>query len=153
MKKLLIFFIAGMTLLSCKKNDSLTIDDSVNQSENTPVYTFDVQDVAGKDSIPLNQPVTYQVFIKQQDFYQSGQTYTLTWLPSDQQLDGTLTYNGKEYRQGELIKIPYDSIKDTNVFNVIYKAFSARKGDYELDFTILDRKAVTATKKKIIKVY
>ncbi|MET3114901.1 hypothetical protein AAKU52_002641 [Pedobacter sp. CG_S7] len=62
MKNLLILLIAAMTLLGCKKNDFLSVDDSVNQSEKTPVYTFDVQDQAGKDSVALNQPVTYQVY-------------------------------------------------------------------------------------------
>lgn len=42
MKKIVLMILVGLTLHSCQKNDGLTVDDSVNKSENTPVYTFDV---------------------------------------------------------------------------------------------------------------
>lgn len=153
MKRIFLLLIVIITLYSCKKNDNLSVDDSINKSEQTPVYNFDVQDVTGKDSIPLNKTVSYQVYLKQQNFYQSGQIYTISWSPSDQQLDGTISYNNKEYRQGDLLGIEYDNIKSTNVCYVTYKAFSARKGTYTLDFTVTDRKGITYTKSKNLKVY
>lgn len=93
MKKYLIFLFFGILVISCKKNDVLTVDRSVNYGDQPPHYVYDVQDVLGQDSVRLNATVTYQVYIKQQDFYQSGQKYAMSWVPSDQQLDGTLNYN------------------------------------------------------------
>lgn len=153
MKKYIILMLLGLTTFGCKKNDQLTVDRSVNFGDQPPQYVFDVQDITGKDSINLNGTVNYQVYLKQQDFYQSGQKYTITWVPSDQQLDGTLTYNNQAFRQGEIISVNYDDIKSGNVFNVAYKAFSARVGQYELDFTIVDRSGNTQTKKNKIKIY
>ncbi|MET3114838.1 hypothetical protein AAKU52_002578 [Pedobacter sp. CG_S7] len=68
-------------------------------------------------------------------------------------MDGTLLYNGNKYRQGELITVDYDSVKDKSVFNVVYEPFSGRRGDFELDFTITDRKGVSHTKNKALKIY
>lgn len=153
MKKYIILILLGLLVIGCKKNDQLTVDRSVNYGDQVPQYILDVQDVTGKDSVSLNGTVNYQVYLKQQDFYQSGQKYRLTWTPSDQQLDGTLTYNNQGYRQGELITVKYDEIKAGNIFSVTYKPFSSRIGVYELDFSIVDRSGNTQTKKKKINIY
>ena len=153
MKRFIFIIVLGLLIIGCKKNDQLTVDRSVNSGDLPPQYVFDVQDITGKDSVSLSGTVNYQVYLKQQDFYQSGQKYTLTWVPSDQQLDGTLTVNKQAYRQGEIIAVSYDDIKSANVFNVMYKPFSARIGSYELDFTLVDRSGNAQTKKKKIKIY
>lgn len=153
MKRIILIIVLGLLIISCKKNDQLTVDRSVNSGDQPPQYVFDVQDVTGKDSVSISGTVNYQVYLKQQDFYQSGQKYMLTWVPSDQQLDGTLTVNNQAYRQGETITVSYDDIKASNIFNVVYKPFSARVGSYELDFTLVDRSGNAQTKKKKIKIF
>lgn len=153
MKKYIILLFFGILVISCKKNDVLTVDRSVKYGDQPPHYVYDVQDVLGQDSVRLNATVTYQVYIKQQDFYQPGQKYVMSWVPSDQQLDGTLTYNNKAYRQGETIIINYGDIKTINVFNVGYRAFSPRVGVFSLIFTIVDRSGNTLTKQRNLKIY
>ncbi len=144
-----LFFV----FFSCKKIEELTLNGSVNISEETPIYNFDVQDVTGKDSVEVNKSVTYAVYIKQQTFYQSDQFYYIIWFPSASELEGTITYNGNNYRQGDIIGVSYDSIKNTNLLYFVYKPFSAHVGKYSLSFLIADRNYVTMNKVKKLKVY
>lgn len=142
-----------IVFLSCTKSDELTLNGSVNASQETPIYNFDVQDVSGKDSVEINGSVNYAIYIKQQNFYQSDQTYYIVWFPSSPVLDGTVNYNGNYYRQGDIIGVSYDSIKNTNLLYFTYKPFWPQVGKYSLNFVITDRNEAAMNKVKSLKVY
>lgn len=119
---------------------------------NAPAFNFVVQTVSGVETISRLQIQEYTFYLRQQEFYLKDQIYKLTFSCSNN-FDGTLTVNGQTWRQGDLIPITYDQVKDTNfTFRGTYKPIEPAVGNYTITFTCTDKFGVSKSQAKPITV-
>lgn len=153
MKKLtnlLACFSIILLLISCKKNTLNIAEDK--ETINAIPYNFLVLTNSGIDQISKSGQQTYSFYLRQQEMYVAGQIYKLSFKCGDF-YDGKLTVNGYTWRQGDVISIDYDQVKNNNfLFEGSYQPIPPSVGSYSITFIITDRFGKTKTAVKKINV-
>jgi len=119
---------------------------------NAPTFNFVIQTLSGRESISNLETQKYSFYLRQQSFYLANQVYQLSFACSNN-FDGSLLVNGKTWRQGDLIPIEYDQIKDSGfLFEADYKPIAPAVGSYSVSFTITDKFGISKSQSKPITV-
>lgn len=143
----------AMLFCSCKDevlNTRIPEQDSLSVY---PEFNFNIESVAGSDTVAIGDTIFYNLYLRQQLTYVANRKYFVSFrLP--QSYDGEAFIYGAPWRSNDKVEVKYDQVlKDNYRVGFYYHPRHTYKGNYTLDFIVTDEsgKQMSFAKSIIVK--